>query len=113
MGTDTGGYRLGVEEFREKYLERLVREFQPSLVLAFGSRVRGDSLKGSDLDLVLVSEAFAGVRFPQRAFEVMERLKVLESMDLLCYTAEEFERKKEEIGIVRTAVREGFVIYEL
>lgn len=112
MGADADGYRLGVEGFRAKYLEALVKEFQPSLVLAFGSRVRGDNLKGSDLDLVIVSEAFEEIPFPNRAFRVLEGLDIMEAMDLLCYTEEEFERKKEQIGIVRIAVREGLVIYQ-
>lgn len=112
MGADADGYRLGVEGFREKYLESLVKEFRPSLVLAFGSRVRGDNLKGSDLDLVIVSEAFEGIPFPNRAFGVLEGLDIMEAMDLLCYTKQEFERKKKQIGIVRIAVREGLVIYQ-
>lgn len=111
MGADALAYRVGVEEFREKYLEALVRDFDPSLVLAFGSRVRGDNLKGSDLDLIVVAEAFAGIPFPNRSFQVMERLDIVEAIDILCYTAEEFERKREQIGIVRIAAREGAVIY--
>jgi hypothetical protein len=31
-------------------------------------------------------------------------------MDILCYTPEEFEKKKKQIGIVRTAVEEGIEI---
>lgn len=28
--------------------------------------------------------------------------------ELLCYTPEEFDRKRDELGVVRTAVEEGF-----
>lgn len=111
MGSRANGYRIGIGGFRRKYLKALKREFSPSLVLAFGSRARGDNLKSSDLDLVIVSEVFAGMAFPQRAPEVMVKLEVMEAMDLLCYTPEEYEKKRKQIGIVRIATREGVVIY--
>lgn len=112
MGREESRYRIGVEGFQERYLSLLVERFEPMLVLAFGSRARGDHLRGSDLDLVVVSDAFEDVPFPNRASEVMEALGMIEAVDLLCYTPEEFERKRGQIGIVRIADREGIRMYE-
>ena len=55
-----------VETFRRDVLPRLVERFRPSRVLVFGSRARGDALRDSDLDLMVVSEAFAGVTWLER-----------------------------------------------
>jgi len=90
------------------FLPRLVERFHPSRVLLFGSRARGEALAGrSDLDLLVVSEAFAGLRFPERAGEVLWALQTPFPIEVLCYTAEEYESKKHELGIVRIASQEG------
>ncbi len=93
--------------FRRKYLPRLRRKFAPLKVLAFGSRTRGEALEDSDLDLILVSPKFALVRFLDRPVKVLEALDYPGGLELLCYTPEEFEEKREELGIVRVAVQEG------
>ncbi len=82
-GTDT---RL--EEFRSKFLPKLVAEFHPTLVLAFGSRAKGEGLAHSDLDLLIVSEVFRNVRWLDRPVQVVETLDLSLGVDLLCYTPE-------------------------
>ena len=96
-----------LERFRAEFLPRLVEAFQPARVLAFGSRARGDALKHSDLDLLVVSERFRDVRWLDRAPLVLEMLAAPFGVEVLCYTPEEYERKVEELGIVRTASGEG------
>jgi predicted nucleotidyltransferase len=96
-----------LDRFRRDYLPRLVEAFHPSKVVAFGSRVRGDALKYSDLDLVVVSDAFEAVRWLDRGPRVLNALDVPFGVELLCYTPEEYARKALELGIVRTATLEG------
>ena len=96
-----------VEAFRREVLPRLVEQFRPRKVLVFGSRARGDALRDSDLDLLVVAEAFADVRWLQRAGRVEEAVGLPGGVELLCYTPEEYARKVEELGIVRTATLEG------
>jgi len=96
-----------LERFRREYLPSLVREFRPAKVLVFGSRARGDALKGSDLDVLVVAEAFEGVRWLDRSVHVLERVRVPFAIEFLCYTPDEYARKVEEFGIVRTAAAEG------
>ena len=55
-----------VEAFRREVLPRLVEQFRPRKVLVFGSRARGDVLRDSDLNLLVVTEAFAAVQWLQR-----------------------------------------------
>lgn len=96
-----------IERFRRDALPRLVERFRPSRVLAFGSRVRGEALKDSDLDLLIVSEAFQDVHWLDRAVRVVEECNIRLGVELLCYTPEEYQRKLSELGIVRTATDEG------
>lgn len=96
-----------VERFRREALPSLVAAFQPTRVLVFGSRARGEALKDSDLDLVVVSDAFVGVPWLDRPVRVAEACQLRLGVELLCYTSEEFGRKQGELGVVRTASLEG------
>lgn len=96
-----------LEEFRSEFLPKLVAKFRPTIVLAFGSRARGEALAHSDLDLLIVSEAFQGVRWLDRPVRVLEALGLTFGVDLLCYTPQEYERKRQELGIVRTVSETG------
>jgi hypothetical protein len=77
------------------------------VVLVFGSRVRGEALAESDLDLLVVSKRFRGVPFLERASRLLDDLDLPFPADVLCYTPEEFARKRREHGIVSLAVEEG------
>lgn len=99
-----------LDRFREVYLPRFRERFGPCRVILFGSWARGDALVDSDLDLIVVSGAFQGLGFLERAIRVLEETDLVLGADLLCYTPEEFERKRAEEGIVKTAVAEGIVL---
>ena len=96
-----------VARFRREVLPALVAQFRPSKVLVFGSRARGDALKDSDLDVLIVAQAFRPIRWLDRAFRVHMDCDIRFGVELLCYTPEEYARKREELGIVRTASEEG------
>ena len=96
-----------LKRFTARYLPRLRRRYRPELVLAFGSRARGDAIAESDLDLLIVSERFGAMPFLARASNVLLDLDPPFAVDLLCYTPEEFRRKRQELGIVSLALEEG------
>lgn len=100
-----------LRRFQSRYLPRLRRHYRPALVLAFGSRARGEALVESDLDLVVVSERFQGVPFLERISRLLADLDVPFPVDVLCYTPDEFRQKRRELGIVRAAVAEGVRLY--
>lgn len=82
--------------------------FQIEQALLFGSRARGDELVDSDYDVVLVSPDFEGVFFSRRSalmYDFWEHWPI--EIEPLCYTPEEFETKKKQLGIVNEAVKEG------
>lgn len=101
-----------VERFRREVLPKLVAAYGPSTVLLFGSRARGEALKDSDLDVLIVSEQFAGTPWLERPVRVVEECDVRIGVELLCYTPEEYERKRQELGIVHTASIEGVDLLE-
>lgn len=96
-----------VDRFRAEVLPCLVEALDPVAVIAFGSRVRGEALRHSDLDVVLVSDAFRDVDWLDRPVRVHEACEIRMGLEFLCYTAAEFQRKREELGIVQAAVEEG------
>ena len=93
--------------FVRDHLPTLRERLAPLRVIAFGSRARGDAPSTSDLDLILVSPWFAAVPFLKRPVAVLETLDYPGGLELLCYTPQEFEEKREEFGIVRVALVEG------
>ena len=96
--------------FVRDHLPTLRGQLAPLRAIAFGSRVRGDALSTSDLDLILVSPWFGSVPFLKRAASVLEMLDYPGGLELLCYTPEEFEERSQELGIVRVAIEEGIAL---
>ena len=96
--------------FIRDHLPTLRVRLAPLQVIAFGSRVRGDALSTSDLDLILVSPWFGGVPYLKRPVAVLELLDFPGGLELLCYTPEELAEKREEFGIVRVALAEGIAL---
>ncbi len=96
-----------VPEELKGFLERVRKKLGPSQVILFGSRARGEELKNSDYDLIVVSQAFEGLPFLQRLTMLYELWDLDRDADLLAYTPAEFEEKKKELGVVRKAAVEG------
>lgn len=96
-----------VEEAAEKADVSLDR------VVVFGSRARDDYREESDVDVLLVSEDFEGVRNYRRSklFFRYWDYENLPDPEFVCLTPEEFESGREaEAHIVRTAVEEGVAV---
>jgi len=85
-------------------------EYDPELIILFGSRARGDYFKTSDIDLLIVSSKFEGMEWRRRVSKVFGRWDKKEMLEPLCYTPAEFEERKGELGIVRRAVEEGIIL---
>ncbi len=93
------------------FVKRVRKKYNLEKAIFFGSRVRGDHLKTSDYDLILVSPDFRGIFFSQRIARMYQFWKYLPlEIEPLCYTPEEFRKKKKQLGIVRQAVKEGIVL---
>ena len=109
MGTRDFGSLDVLPELR-RFKEALSQRFRISKMILFGSRARGDHLRTSDVDLIIVSPDFQGIPFLQRIRAVVELWDSDLALEVLPYTPEEFSRKAQEIGIVSRALREGLEI---
>jgi len=89
------------------FIENLKKEFNPQRIIIFGSHAKGDNWKRSDYDFIIVSSLFENVHWLERISSVVKYWELLCNVDILPYTPEEFEVKRKQIGIVRTAVEEG------
>lgn len=101
---------ISLEKGVKTFVEKVRRAFKPEKIILFGSRARGDWLQDSDYDLVIVSKKFEGTDFIGRAATVLRKCYSGFGPDLLCYTPEEFNKKKSQVSIVAQAVREGIVL---
>jgi len=101
-----------VDPLAKRIGEAIKRRIPDARVILFGSRARGEALKHSDVDLIVVSNVFRGMHFTDRASYVLrilweEGVRPGVDVDLLCYTPEEFEKKRGEVGVVREALKNG------
>lgn len=93
------------------FLKQLQAHYDLERVILFGSRAQGEPLKHSDYDLLVVSNDFKDIPFFERMNDILLMWKHTEDIEVLCYTQQEFEKKKKQIGIVATAVQEGITLY--
>lgn len=101
-----------VSFFLSKYLAKINSLYSPDEMWLWGSRAYGSPDEYSDIDLIVVSKKFSDTKFTKRMYEFIESIGLLkdrnvEVVDVLCYTPDEFARKKEQISIVNEAIKKG------
>ena len=100
----------------ERYLGRVTDRWPVQRALLGGARV--DDLhgappqreRGAEYVLVLVSEYFDGIPWLERVYQAGSLWDALEmggAADVHCYTPAEFERKLEQLKVVRDAAEHG------
>jgi len=90
------------------FLKRVRAKYTIAPAIFFGSRARGEHLDSSNYDIILVSADFKGIFFTKRCALMYDfwRYWPIE-IEPFCYTPEEFELKRGQIGIVSEAIKEG------
>jgi uncharacterized protein len=100
----------------ERYLERVTDRWPVQRALLGGARlddVHGappQRERGPEYVLVLVSEHFDGVPWLERVYQagsLWDALEMGAPADVHCYTPQEFERKREQLRLVRDAAEHG------
>jgi len=112
MATDTQSLWTVTPEKIAEAVRRIVAAAQPVRVIIFGSQVRGNAGRDSDVDLVVV-ERFV----PDRYAEIVRLHRLLRGLilpvDILVIGERDFEEWAETPGSVyRAASLEGKVLYE-
>jgi predicted nucleotidyltransferase len=100
------------EELIQEVTRTIVEKFAPKRIILFGSHARGDAKPDSDLDLLIEMES--DKPWLERNVELQMAFGDRDwAMDLLVFTPEEMERERNFLGgVVRTAEREGMILYE-
>ena len=100
----------------ERYLERVMDRWPVQRALLGGARVddyQGAPVqreRGAEYVLVLVSEHFDGIPWLERVYQagsLWDGLEMGAPADVHCYTPLEFERKREQLKVVREAAEHG------
>ncbi len=93
-------------------IERIVRAVNPTRIIAFGSRARGQHQPDSDLDLLVILPRGAGeAGVAGNLYEAVGALGF--SKDILISEEERFERSRSSLNSVQAeAAREGVSLYE-
>jgi predicted nucleotidyltransferase len=96
-----------INRFLDKYEASIKKIYSPQGLWFFGSRTTGRAKENSDIDMIVVSDKFKGTKFINRMGEFLKRFDFPRHIDAICYTPEEFEKKKKEIGFVSEALQNG------
>jgi hypothetical protein len=100
----------------ERYLERVMDRWPVQRALLGGARVDdaqgapAQRERGPEYVLVLVSEHFDGIPWLERVYQagsLWDALEMGARADVHCYTPPEFERKREQLRIVRETAEHG------
>ena len=100
----------------DRYVQRVDDRWKISRALLGGARVedlQGAGLqreRGAEWVVVLVSEHFDGVPWLERvhtAGSLWDALEMGAPADVHCYTPVEFERRREQLPVVRSVVERG------
>lgn len=81
----------------------LKREYGDAQVYLYGSFARGDWLEDSDVDVIVVSEAFRGMRLSERIGLVRNLAPSNIAFEILAYTPEEFHDRLRHSIVLRDA----------
>ena len=95
----------------KRFINLIIKKFNPKKIIIFGSFARGDYHKESDLDLVIVGE------FKERFIDRIGKIIELNDSDLeieaMVYTEEEFQKMiQEKRPFIEQVLEEGIVVYE-
>jgi len=100
------------EALLDEILRLIVQTAQPQKATLSGSRARGDTYPGSDLDILVVKES-TEPRYRRSVPILLALSQIHVPMDILVYTPQEIEDwQAVPQAFVTTAIREGKVLYE-
>ncbi|MFZ4664250.1 MAG: nucleotidyltransferase domain-containing protein [Caldilineaceae bacterium] len=100
-----------LERELNRYVQILAEEENPEKVIVFGSVASGEIKEWSDIDLVVV--AHTNLPFLKRIRQLRHLLQPKVSVDILCYTPDEFSQlRQERLFFQEEIVGKGKVLYE-
>ncbi|MFQ6105221.1 MAG: nucleotidyltransferase domain-containing protein [Candidatus Glassbacteria bacterium] len=96
-----------LKKYYKEVVPEITKSFSPCRIILFGSRAKGSAKEESDIDVILISDHFNGIKFVKRMSLVLKKTGFPKHVDYLCYTPEEVTRVKETSFILQEALEEG------
>lgn|SRR3989338_2975512 len=93
-----------------KFKKRIEKKQNVQKIILFGSRARGKPKKESDVDLVIISNDYEGVKSFKRSPPLYHEWDLDLPVDFICLTPEEFKTLAQRVTVTREAQREGIEI---
>jgi len=95
----------------KSFAEEISADYSLKSMYLFGSRAMKKRVRrDGDVNLPLVSDKFKGKRRLKRSPPLYLKRDLSYPVDFICLTPREFKKKKNEIGVIREAVRDGVKI---
>lgn len=94
----------------KKFLAKARKITKIEKAIFFGSQAVGKEREGSDIDIIIISKNFENEKSYKRASRFYLLWNLPYDGDIICLTPEEFEKKKKQIGVIKTAIEEGVEI---
>jgi len=96
---------------------KLIKKFRDGIkslsldkMILFGSYARNKQSEDSDVDLLVVSDDFENIKSFKRAKDLYLDWDVDVDVDFVCLTNKELKKKRNEVGIISEALKEGVII---
>ena len=96
-----------LKKFEKEVLPKIKSHYNPSKIILFGSRVNGTSTEESDIDVIIVSEKFSKIRFVNRMYDILKKVRFPKHVDYICYTPEEFKEIIHSSIVIKDAIENG------
>lgn len=93
-----------VEKFKQEAVPKIITEFKPEQIFIFGSRIKGGATEDSDLDVIVVAEAFFNIPFVKRRPMVLKKVRFEKHIDFMCYSPVELQKIKNQSAILMDAL---------
>ena len=81
----------------KEFVDSLDKEIGVNRAFLFGSTAKGTRHENSDVDLIIVSDAFMGMIEPKRLGFLQHRWRYIEDIEAMAYTTNEFKQVKGRI----------------
>ena len=93
-------------------VHRIVKQFHPEKIIAFGSLVRGQAGPDSDLDILVIMPVQGSCRQKANEIDLALADRTI-PMDIIVVTPDQFDRQKNMMATIASAAAlEGKVMYE-
>jgi len=94
-----------------RIVDVLVNNYNPQKIILFGSLASGNVHESSDIDLIVVKESDKG--FYERLKEVIFLVTPHVGAEIMVYTPQEFEVKKNTLFFKEEVLGKGKVLYDV